>query len=134
MHTHNQRAFVNHFVIYTLVMIGVSGSMGMGAVWLRHQISAVANETQRMELRLAQIERRLAEINTQITAEQSITLLAKRNQEWRLGLVPPREQQVVRVATNVENRLSARRNAELYAKTSDEQSGALRFRLQAVDR
>lgn len=134
MHTHDHRAFVNQFVIYTLVMIGVSGSMGMGAVWLRHQISAVANETQRMELRLAQIERRLAEINTQITAEQSITLLAKRNQEWRLGLVPPREQQVVRVATNVENRLSARRNAELYAKTSDEQSGALRFRLQAVDR
>jgi len=42
-------AFVNQLLIYTLVMIGFSGSVGMGAVWLRHQISVTANRTKQIE-------------------------------------------------------------------------------------
>lgn len=108
-------AFVNQLLVYTLVMIGFSGSIGIGAVWLRHQISITANNTKQLEQRIIESERHLSELNTQITAEQSIDVLARRNSEWQLGLVLPKEPQVVRVSESPERRLAARNNAEVFA-------------------
>lgn len=113
----NQRAnhaFVNQLLIYTLVMIGFSGSIGLGTVWIRHQISVTANATRQIEARIAEIERHIAETTTQIASEQTPDVLARRNVEWRLGLVPPRELQVARVIGSPERRLAARRNSELF--------------------
>lgn len=115
MNKKDTHAFVNQLLVYTLVMICFSGSIGLGTVWLRHQISVTANETKLLEQRIVEAERHLAELNTQVTAEQSIDVLARRNTEWNLGLVLPKEPQVVRVAENPERRLALRNNAEVFA-------------------
>lgn len=118
MNKNSKHAFVNQLLVYTLVMICFSGSIGLGTVWLRHQISLTANNTKLLEQRLVETERRLSELNTQITAEQSIDVLARRNVEWNLGLVLPKEPQVVRVSESPERRLAARNAAELFADTN----------------
>ncbi len=119
MNKTSTNAFVNQLLVYTLVMICFSGSIGLGTVWLRHQISVTANNTKQLEQRIAETERHMAEVNTQITEEQSIDVLARRNTEWRLGLVLPKEPQVVRVSDSVEQRLTARNNAEIFAAASN---------------
>lgn len=115
MNKKDTHAFVNQLLVYTLVMICLSGSIGLGTVWLRHQISVTANNTKLLEQRIVETERHLAEVNTQITAEQSIDVLARRNNEWKLGLVLPKEPQVVRVSDSPEQLLASRNNAEVFA-------------------
>jgi hypothetical protein len=115
MNKKDTHAFVNQLLVYTLVMICFSGSVGLGTVWLRHQISLTANNTKLLEQRIRETERHLSELNTQVTAEQSIDVLARRNAEWNLGLVLPKEPQVVRVAESPERRLASRNNAEVFA-------------------
>ena len=114
MKKNSSHAFVNQLLVYTLVMICFSGSIGLGTVWLRHQISITANNTKQLEQRIIESERHLAELNTLITGEQSIDVLARRNSEWKLGLVLPKEPQVVRVSESPERRLAARNNAEVF--------------------
>jgi hypothetical protein len=115
MNKKDTHAFVNQLLVYTLVMICFSGSIGLGTVWLRHQISVTANNTKLLEQRIVEAERHLSELNTQVTGEQSIDVLARRNTEWKLGLVLPREPQVVRVSESPERRLASRNNAEVFA-------------------
>lgn len=115
MNKSDTHAFVNQLLVYTLVMICLSGSVGLSTVWLRHQISVTANTTKQLEQRLSETERRLAETNTSIAAEQSPDILERRNAELALGLARPREAQVVRVSESVEALLAARRNARVFA-------------------
>lgn len=109
----SNQAFVNKLVIYTLGMLCVSGSAGLGAVWLRHQMSVTANQIQLHKAEMAALSRRLAETTTAIEAEQSPAALERRNQEWRLNLVAPKELQVCRVNEDVEVRLATKRNQNL---------------------
>jgi hypothetical protein len=102
-------------LIGALVMICFSGSLGFGTVWLRHEISLAADRNKQLESQLAEIDRHIDETTSAIAAEQSPAALVRRNTEWRLGLVPPREPQVVRVPDDVEQRLMAKNHAELYA-------------------
>jgi len=118
MNKKDTHAFVNQLLIYTLVMICFSGSIGLGTVWLRHQISLTANNTKQLEQRIIEAERHLSELNTQVTAEQSIDVLARRNTEWKLGLVLPKEPQVVRVSESPERLLASRNNAEVFAASA----------------
>ena len=115
MNKTDTNAFVNQLLVYTLVMICFSGSIGLGTVWLRHQISVTANNTKQLEQRITEAQRHMAELNTQITEEQTITVLNRRNVEWNLGLVQPREPQVVRVSESAERRLASRNNADVFA-------------------
>jgi len=131
MNKTDTNAFVNQLLVYTLVMICFSGSIGLGTVWLRHQISVTANNTKQLEQRIAETERHMAELNTQITEEQTITVLNRRNVEWSLGLVQPREPQVVRVNESAERRLAARNNAEVFASESVSVT-PVRFQLPAT--
>jgi hypothetical protein len=116
-HCSRAHGFAHPLLLPTLALIGLAGAAGLGEVWLRQEISITANRTRQAEQRLAQTERDLAEVSTRITAEQSIDALNQRNTLWQLGLGPPREPQVVRVAGTAEDRLAARRGApELYAE------------------
>ena len=133
MNKTDNNAFVNQLLVYTLVMICFSGSIGLGTVWLRHQISVTANNTKQLEQRIAETERHMAELNTQITEEQTITVLNRRNADWSLGLVQPREPQVVRVNESAERRLAARNNAEVFASESVSLT-PVRFRLPTTYR
>ncbi len=127
MNTTSKNAFVNQLLVYTLVVLFLSGSAGLGAVWMRHQISVTANQTRQTEIRLAQTERRLAELSASIAAEQSPEVLERRNQEMRLGLARPSEPQVVRVAVSAERRLAAKRNAEIFTDEAASAAPAVRF-------
>ena len=109
--------FVNQLLVYTLVMICFTGSIGMGTVWLRQQMAQTANTIKQMEIRSDTIERRLAETTAQISAESSSDALARRNTLWSLGLSAPKELQIVRVTDRVEDRLARKRHDQLYSET-----------------
>ena len=63
-------AFVNQVLVYSLVAIGAGGSIGLGSVWMRHQISLSANASRAIEARIAEVERHAEEIRTAIAQEQ----------------------------------------------------------------
>jgi hypothetical protein len=107
------RGFASQLVISTLVMFGASASVGVGAVWMRHQISVTANETKALDARATEVERRIAETTAAIEAEQDADVLLRRNAEWHLGLVPPTDAQIVRVAADPVQHLAAKRNRAL---------------------
>lgn len=117
-------AFVNQLLVCVLVTISFGGSIGLGTVWVRHQNSLVANENRRLTLRIAEVERALVEIRSEVSVEESETRLEQRNQDWRLGLVLPREN-LVRVNEDPVHRLAARASRELLANPSREYRVAL---------
>lgn len=94
----NNHAFVNQFVIYTLVTICFSGSIGLGTVWMRHQISLTANANKLLETRLAELNRHLAETATSIEIEEDPARLKQRNATMNLGLIPPVVQDITESA------------------------------------
>lgn len=98
MNKSGPHAFVNQLLVYSLVMICVSGSVGLGTVWLRYQISVTANRNKLLETRIAEVERHLAETNTAIETEQGPGMLMRRNTEWHLGLVQTKESQISHVS------------------------------------
>jgi len=108
-------AYVTQVLVYSLVAIGASGSIGLGSVWMRHQISLTANANRLIESRIAEVARHAEEIRTAIEQEQDEVVLLRRNQEWNLGLVPPRQDQVQVVAEDPMSRLAAKRNRELFS-------------------
>jgi len=124
----DSHAFINQLLVYTLVMICFSGSVGLGTVWLRHQISVSANQTRLFDQQIAEIDRRLAEITARLATEQSISELQQKNQTFALGLVSPQESQIVRVTESPEERLAARRNVEIFA-LDQLRATPVRFRL-----
>ncbi len=109
----DSHAFVNQLLVYTLAMIVTSGSVGLGAVWLRYQIAATANHIKQTEARIDDCQRRLDETVTAIETEKSPDVLRHRDEELNLGLVEPKEMQVNRVEEDVESRLAAKHNRSL---------------------
>jgi len=105
---------VNAFMVYALVAICTSASIGLGTVWMRHQISVVANENKVLESSVADLERRIEETDAAIAAEQDPSVLTRRNTEWNLGLVAPAETQVRRVAEDPVLRLASLHNRQLF--------------------
>jgi hypothetical protein len=95
--------------------LGAGGALGFAIVDLRQDISASGNATRLLEQRIAQTERRLAELGGQIAAAQAPEVLAARNAELNLGLAQPAEARVIRVAGSMERRLAAKRHAEILA-------------------
>jgi len=127
MNKSDNHAFVNQLLVYTLVMICLSGSIGLGTVWMRHQISVTANSTRQMESRIAQAERSLAETTIQVAAEESLEVLTRRNSVWKLGLLPPVESQVGRLAGSPERRLAALRNREAFTDRTGAETAPVVF-------
>jgi hypothetical protein len=116
MNKSDTHAFVNQLLVYTLVMICFSGSVGLGTVWLRQQIAQTANNVKLLESRTAEMERHLSGTNMAIAAEESPDVLVKRNAEWKLGLVQANNSQVVRIDRSPEQRLAEKRHSELFGR------------------
>jgi len=110
------RAFVNQFMVYALVAICGCASIGLGTVWMRHQISLAANANKALEASIADLERRIEETDAAISAEQDPAVLNRRNSDWHLGLVPPGETQVRRVGEDPVMRLAALHNRKLFGE------------------
>jgi hypothetical protein len=118
MKSSTTHGFVNQLMIYTLVMIGFSGSIGLGTVWMRHQISLTANSTRLLAARIAETERRLAETSTAAETERDTNLLLQRNLDWHLGLVPPSREQIVHVVEDPVRHLAAKRDRGIYGDSA----------------
>lgn len=82
-------AFAHQVLLASLVAIGFTGTAGLGTVWMRHQISVVANDNKVLEARIAAVERGGNELAAEIAAAEDPAVLQRRNLEWRLNLVPP---------------------------------------------
>ncbi len=125
-------AFVNRLIALTLLLLIFSGSLGLGAVWMRQEISQVANRSRALEGQMADVERRLDEVNAEVAAALNPDVLLQQNQQMRLGLVSPREIQVVRLEGSPERRLASRRNIDVFGLASAvgrDQGNAPAFRL-----
>lgn len=110
----NSHAFINQLLVCLLVTFCFSGSIGLGTVWMRHQISLTANANKALEQRIAEVERALAETATFLETEQSTVVLRRRNEDLKLGLVAPTEAQFVRVTQDPDRHLAAKRNRALF--------------------
>jgi hypothetical protein len=114
MRTSTANAFINQLLVYTLVMLVFTGSIGFGTVWLRHEISLAANRNKLLQADLAEVQRQIDQFTAEIAAAKNPDTLIRLNAEMRLGLVPPREEQSEHVAVDVEQRLAARRAQDLF--------------------
>lgn len=122
---------VNRIILLTLCCLMLTGSLGLGAVWVRQEISQAANHSRVLEDRLEDVERRLDEVNAQVAAAVNPDTLRDRNRVMHLALALPKEVQVVRVAENVELRLATRRNLERFDTSFTNVSLELTARPQA---
>ena len=112
----DSRAFVNQFMVYMLVAICGSTSIGLGMVWIRHQISVAANANKVLVASIDDLQRRIEETDAAIASEQDPAVLNRRNTEWQLGLVPPGETQIRHVAEDPVTRLAAMHNRTLFGE------------------
>jgi hypothetical protein len=108
-------AFVNRLIALTLLLLVFSGTLGLGAVWMRQEISQAANRGRVLEMKLADVGRRLDEVNAEVATAVNPDMLLKQNQAMRLGLVSPRELQVVHVDESPELRLASKHNREVFS-------------------
>ena len=113
-------AHVNRLIALSLLLLVFSGTLGLGAVWVRQEISQTANRSRALVAKVADVERRLDEVSAEIAAAVNPDALLKQNQAMRLGLASPREIQVVRVEGSPELRLATRRNREIFSAAAIE--------------
>ena len=64
-------AHVNRLIALSLLLLLFSGSLGLGAVWVRQEISQTANRSRALVVQLADVERRLDDVNGKIAAAAS---------------------------------------------------------------
>ncbi|MEJ1971308.1 MAG: hypothetical protein WDM96_01925 [Lacunisphaera sp.] len=109
------RTLVNRLIALTLLLLVFAGTLGLGAVWMRGEISRTANRSRALAGQLTDVERRLDEVNAQVAAAVNPDALLRQGQFMNLALASPRELQVMRVDESPELRLAAKRNREVFS-------------------
>lgn len=115
---------VNRVVVLTLLLLVFSGTLGLGAVWVRQEIFSTANRVRITQAHIADVDRQLDEVTAGVATALSPATLLRRNETLRLGLAAPREVQVVRVEGSPELRLAAKRNREVFTVTNASFTGS----------
>jgi hypothetical protein len=115
-------AYVNRLIALSLALLLFSGTLGLGAVWVRQEISQTANRSRALVAKLADVERRLDDVNTAIAAAVNPKALVDQNNAMRLGLAMTKETQVRRIEGSPELRLLARMNRDNFNRASAETS------------
>ena len=108
------RAFVNQLMVCLIVTFSLGGTIGLGTVLLRHQISLAVKRNHQLAADLALVERRIFEISTLIESGQVPATLRKLNTDLALGLAQLSETQLVRVGIDPGLRLATRQSRELF--------------------
>jgi hypothetical protein len=106
---------INRVIALTLLLLTFTGTLGLGAVWMRQGISQTANANRALEDQITEIGRRLDEVDARVAAAVNPDALQRQNDFMRLGLAAPREIQVQRVASSPERRLTAKLNSEIFS-------------------
>jgi Tfp pilus assembly protein PilN len=125
--TSSSHAFVNSLVVYSLVAIGCTGSVGLGMVWSRRQISVLAQENKALATRIAEIDRLSQELGAEIAEQQDPAALLQRNAQLRLGLVQASPDRQSRLTEDAAIHLASKRNEGLYS----DRGAAVSFRVAA---
>lgn len=81
-------AFISQPLLFIIVAICCSGSIGLGMVSVRNRNSRIANANLQRTKEVAELRRSIASTNAAIELEQSFDMLRQRNQTMRIGLVP----------------------------------------------
>jgi len=116
MNSSGSQAFVNQVLIFTLLALCGCGSIGLGTVWMRHEISVAANQSRLLEARIADIDRHIQETDAAIAAEEDPVALAASNERWHLGLVPPVDAQIRRISVDPVKRLEMEHNQAIFGE------------------
>ncbi len=122
-------SLVNRVIAMTLALLVLSGTLGLGAVWMRQEISQTANRSRAYEGRVTDVERRLDEVNAQVAAALNPDALLRQNQFMNLALTTPREIQVQRISESAELKLATKRNREVFNLATASTEGAPAFRV-----
>jgi len=124
-------ALVNKIVALTLCLLVFSGTLGLGAVWVRQEIFSTANRCNALESKIADVERRLDEVVAGVAIAENPANLLRSNEVMRLGLVAPKETQVGRIWDAPADRLRSKRNQEIFTLATARLSRATsdKFRL-----
>jgi hypothetical protein len=125
MQNSSSRAFVNSLLVYSLVAIGCTGTVGLGMVWSRHEISALANENKALATQIAALDRQSQGTMAEIAAQQDPVALLQSNARWHLGLVPPAPDHLLYVNQDPEMVLASKRNRGLF----EDRAAAVSFRV-----
>jgi hypothetical protein len=110
----NSQAFVNQLLVCLLVTMTFGGTLGLGTVWIRHQISVTAKANRALLAEISEVNRKSDDIEAHIRSEQRPELLRRLNLDFRLGLAPMNEVPVVHVTDNVTRRMVERANRWSY--------------------
>lgn len=98
MHRNRKRESLHGGVVAkSLLACLYFAAVGMGYVWNKNQVYRLGDEIKRREAELASIEKRNTVLAAQLAHLKSPAQLEARNQEYQLGLQPPRQGQVIRV-------------------------------------
>ena len=101
-------AFANQLLLCVLLAFCTGGSIGLAAVWLRHQVSVTARANRDLAAEVARLERLIDERKTLVETEQAPGKLRGLNASLRLGLVPMSDLPVLQVTDNVIERMARR--------------------------
>ena len=85
------------FVARALLACLYFGAVGMGYVWHKNQIYRLGDDIKRREADLAAVDKRTTMLASHLAQLKSPSQLEARNQQYNLGLVTPREVQMVRL-------------------------------------
>ena len=125
----NSSAFVNQVMVCALVTICFGGSIGLGTVWLRYQISNTAKVNNRLAAQIADLQRHIDEQAAQIESEQRPDELRRKNAGLAIGFVPLNDIPVEQVTENTVQRLSERMNRELFNDRAAPTAPPITFKL-----
>lgn len=110
----SSHAFANPLLICLLVSIGFGSSIGLGTVWMRYQISHVADGNRILKARIDALERQIVEKTTVVESEQTPDQLRRRNVAFQLSLAAVSDGQVSHIPENPIERMARRANTELF--------------------
>lgn len=125
----NSQAFVNQLLVCLLVTMTFGGTIGLGTVWMRHQISVTAKANRALLAEINEVNRRSDALEAEIRGEQRPELLRELNLRFQLGLVPMNEVPVVHVTENVTQRMVERANRWSFPPAETRESQPVTFRL-----
>ncbi len=83
----NTQAFADPFVALIIFSVSLMGSMGIGVVWMRHQISSTAICSQQLVAQHHELERLIMEKDSEVAHAQRHDQLRKLNETHKLGMV-----------------------------------------------
>lgn len=123
-------AFVNQVLAGLIVTIGFGGSVGLGTVWMRHQISVVADTNATLQRQIVETERRIADTSALVEEAMRADVLRRKNHTMQLGMTELNGMQVIPVNQDPVLRLAARASRRVFESEMGGQLARIQLNVQ----